>query len=101
LGFAFRFPDVAFSVRLVLGQRNDLIHERAPRRIGDGVYCPLVTRAPSKVLAAGFAGGIIGAAGGAAIAGSLEGSRWAFGALIGAAVLGTLTGWADATRTPG
>jgi hypothetical protein len=61
----------------------------------------LMTRAPSKVLAAGFAGGIIGAAGGAAIAGSLEGSRWALGALIGATVLGTLTGWADATRSPG
>jgi hypothetical protein len=53
------------------------------------------------VLAAGFAGGIIGAAGGAAIAGSLEASNWALGAVIGAAGLGILSGWADATRTPG
>lgn len=65
------------------------------------MYGPSVNRTPSKVLAAGFAGGIIGAAGGAAIAGSLEGSSWGLGAVIGAAVLGSLSGWADATRTPG
>jgi hypothetical protein len=60
-----------------------------------------VARAPSQVLSAGLVGAIIGAAGGAAFAGSVEGIEWWLGAVIGAVALGLLTGWADATRTPG
>jgi hypothetical protein len=53
------------------------------------------------VLAAGVTGALIGAVGGAALAGSIEGSNWWWGALFGAVALGFASGWADATRTPG
>jgi hypothetical protein len=48
LGFAFRFPDLPVSVRLVLRQRNDLTHGRTPRRTSDGAHglCPTYKYAP-------------------------------------------------------
>jgi hypothetical protein len=46
-------------------------------------------------------GVIFGAAGGAAIAGAVQGLDWRYGAVVGAVTLGLLTGWADASRTPG
>lgn len=60
-----------------------------------------VSRAPSKVLAAGVTGAIIGGLGGAAIAGSVEGIAQGLGATIGALFLGTLSAWADASRVSG
>jgi hypothetical protein len=60
-----------------------------------------MSRATSKVVAAGLTGVIIGAAGGAAIAGAVPGLDWRHGAVVGAVTLGLLAGWADASRTPG
>lgn len=60
-----------------------------------------MTRAPSKVIAAGLAGLIVGGLGGAAIGGAIEAIGWKLGATVGALFLGALTAWADANRTPG
>ena len=60
-----------------------------------------MTRAPSKVISAALVGGIIGATGGAAIAAAVDGIAWESGAALGALALGSLSSWADATRTPG
>ncbi len=60
-----------------------------------------MTRAPSKVIAAGVAGAVVGGLGGAAIGEALEGIGWWLGATIGALVLGSVSAWADANRVPG
>ena len=59
-----------------------------------------MSRAPSQVIAAGFAGGAIGALGGAAIGDSF-GSYSGVGALSGAFLLGVISALADANRVPG
>lgn len=56
-------------------------------------------RSAGQVIAAAVTGGLIGAVGGAAL--GVSGGKVLPGAVIGAAVLGLLSGWADATRRPG
>lgn len=60
-----------------------------------------MTRAPSKVIAAGVAGAVLGALGGAAIGGAIDAIGWGPGAVFGSVFLGLVTAVADANRVPG
>lgn len=60
-----------------------------------------MSRAPSKVIAAGVAGTLVGGLGGAAIGTALGVNDWWFGATIGALFLGSVSAWADASRVSG
>ncbi len=57
-------------------------------------------RTVGQVGAAAITGGLIGAAGGAAMSSAMD-LGWFSGAAIGALVLGGWSGWADARRVPG
>lgn len=57
-------------------------------------------RTAGQVGAAAITGGLIGAAGGAAMSSAMD-LGWLPGALIGALILGGRSGWADARRVPG